>query len=51
MTTKNKEATLVGYKVIFDGKGNLVTERTSSNIDSIKHLFYKERFLFVKKYY
>ena len=48
MTTKNKEATLVGYKVIFDGKGNLVTERTSSNIDSIKHLFTKRDFYLLK---
>ena len=32
MNNKKTEATLVGYKVLFDKKGNLMTERTSTDL-------------------
>tara|TARA_R100000781_G_scaffold10135_3_gene9831 strand:+ start:6321 stop:6551 length:231 start_codon:yes stop_codon:yes gene_type:complete len=48
MSTEKREATLVSYKVIFDSKGNLVTERTSSDIESIKHLFTKRDYHLLK---
>ena len=32
MNKKKTEATLVGYKVLFDKKGNLITERTSTDL-------------------
>ena len=48
MSKKNTETTLIGYKVIFDSKGNLVTERTSSDIEPIKHLFNKKDYSLLK---
>ena len=35
MTKKREEATLVGYKILFDAKGNLVTERTAVDLSLI----------------
>ena len=32
MNKKKTEATLVGYRVLFDKKGNLMTERTSTDL-------------------
>jgi hypothetical protein len=32
MNNKKTEATLVGYRVLFDKKGNLMTERTSTDL-------------------
>jgi len=34
-----KEATLIGYRLLFDSKGNLVTERTSVDLKHLKKLF------------
>tara|TARA_R100001015_G_C4437291_1_gene32184 strand:- start:108 stop:332 length:225 start_codon:yes stop_codon:yes gene_type:complete len=33
---KNKEATLLGYKFIYNRAGKLVTERTSTDIKKLK---------------
>ena len=39
MTNKNNEATLLGYRILFDSKGNLITERTSVDIKKLKKSF------------
>ena len=36
MNKKKTEATLVGYRVLFDKKGNLITERTSTDLKYLK---------------
>jgi len=43
MTTKT-EATLVGYKILFDTKGNLITERVSVDMKKLKKLFNEKDF-------
>lgn len=48
MMNKKKEATLLGYKIIFDTKGNLVTERTTTDIKDIKNLFTKKDYYILK---
>ena len=48
MTKKREEATLVGYKIIFDAKGNLVTERTAVDIKKLEKFFSKEDYSLVK---
>jgi hypothetical protein len=42
MTKKIVEAPLVGYKILFDAKGNLVTERTFVDIKKLKKFLSKE---------
>jgi len=36
MKNKKKEAILIGYKILFDTKGNLITERISTDIKKLK---------------
>ena len=36
MKNKKKEAVLIGYKILFDTKGNLITERISTDIKKLK---------------
>ena len=48
MTKKREEATLVGYKILFDAKGNLVTERTAVDIKKLEKFFSKEDYSLVK---
>ena len=42
MKNKRPDATLVGYRVLFDTKGNLVTERTSTDIKKLKKFLSQE---------
>tara|TARA_R110000744_G_scaffold63069_3_gene129869 strand:+ start:639 stop:860 length:222 start_codon:yes stop_codon:yes gene_type:complete len=39
MTNENNEATLLGYRILFDSKGNLITERISVDIKKLKKSF------------
>ena len=39
MKNKKKEAVLIGYKILFDTKGNLITERISTDIKKLKKYF------------
>jgi len=39
MKNKKKEAVLIGYKILFDRKGNLITERISTDIKKLKKYF------------
>ena len=48
MTKKREEATLVGYKILFDAKGNLVTERIAVDIKKLEKFFNKEDYSLVK---
>ena len=48
MTKKREEATLVGYKILFDVKGNLVTERIAVYIKKLEKFFNKEDYSLVK---
>tara|TARA_R110002051_G_scaffold322838_2_gene414480 strand:- start:95 stop:316 length:222 start_codon:yes stop_codon:yes gene_type:complete len=48
MTNKNKEATLFGYRILFDSKGNLLTERTTTNIKDIKNQFTKKDYYLLR---
>ena len=48
MTKKREEATLVGYKILFDVKGNLVTERIAVDIKKLEKFFSKEDYSLVK---
>ncbi len=48
MTKKREEATLVGYKILFDVKGNLVTERIAVDIKKLEKFFNKEDYSLVK---
>ena len=36
MRTKRKEALVLGYKLLYDRSGKLVSERTSTDISSLK---------------
>ena len=39
-----KEATLLGYKVLYNRAGKLITERTSTDITSLKQYFTAEEY-------
>ena len=39
MRTKREEAQLLGYRVLYNRAGNLVTERTSVDIKELKKYF------------
>ena len=39
-----KEATLLGYKVLYNRAGKLITERTSTDITSLKEYFTAEEY-------
>ena len=42
--TKREEAKLLGYKVLFNKKGQLITERTSVDIRKLEKFLTKEEF-------
>jgi len=44
MRTKREEATLLGYKLLYDRSGKLITERISTDISSLEKYFTKEEF-------
>ncbi len=44
MKTKRKEALVLGYKLLYDRSGKLVSERTSTDISSLKAYLSKEEF-------
>jgi hypothetical protein len=48
MKNKKNEATLIGYKILFDKKGNLVTERISTDIKKLKKYFSQEDYSMVR---
>ena len=41
---KRKEATLLGYKLLYDRSGKLITERLSTDITELKPYFKKEEY-------
>jgi|TARA_R110000782_G_scaffold244525_1_gene331299 hypothetical protein len=44
MKTKREEAQLLGYKLMYNRAGNLVTERTSTDIRELKKYFSVEEY-------
>jgi len=42
--TKREEAQLIGYKLLYNRAGNLVTERTSTDIRELKKYFSVEEY-------
>lgn len=44
MRTKREEAKLLGYELLYNRAGNLVTERTSVDISKLKQFFTKEEY-------
>tara|TARA_R100001460_G_scaffold41749_1_gene77523 strand:+ start:58 stop:282 length:225 start_codon:yes stop_codon:yes gene_type:complete len=41
---KREEATLIGYKLLYNRSGKLITERTSTNIKKLKPYFSTEEY-------
>ena len=41
---KRKEATLLGYKLLYDRSGKLITERLHTDIKQLKPYFNKEEY-------
>ena len=41
---KRKEATLIGYKLLYNRSGKLITERTSTDITLLKQYFTAEEY-------
>jgi len=44
MSTKRKEAQILGYKLLYDRTGKLITERTSTDITELKKFLSKEEY-------
>ena len=44
MRTKRKEAKLLGYELLYNRAGNLITERTSTDIRELKKYFSVEEY-------
>ena len=44
MSTKRKEAKILGYKLLYDRTGKLITERTSTDITELKKFLTKEEY-------
>tara|TARA_X000001382_G_scaffold2256_1_gene2692 strand:- start:3 stop:233 length:231 start_codon:yes stop_codon:yes gene_type:complete len=44
MKTKREEAILMGYKLLYNRSGKLITERTSTDITELKPYFSKEEY-------
>ena len=44
MRTKREEGKLLGYELLYNRAGNLVTERTSVDISKLKKFFTKEEY-------
>ena len=45
MSIKRKEAQILGYKLLYDRTGKLVTERTSTDITELKKFLSKEEYV------
>ena len=45
MSIKRKEAQILGYKLLYDRTGKLVTERTSTDISKLKRFLSKEEYV------
>jgi len=45
MSIKRKEAQILGYKLLYDRTGKLVTERTSTDISKLKKFFTTEEYV------
>ena len=45
MSIKRKEAQILGYKLLYDRTGRLVTERTSTDISKLKKFLSKEEYV------
>ena len=45
MSIKRKEAQILGYKLLYDRTGKLVTERTSTDISKLKKFLSKEEYV------
>ena len=41
---KREEATLIGYKLLYNRSGKLITERTSTDIKQLKPYFTKQEY-------
>tara|TARA_R100001082_G_scaffold53477_1_gene29199 strand:+ start:712 stop:936 length:225 start_codon:yes stop_codon:yes gene_type:complete len=41
---KRQEATLLGYKILYDRSGKLISERLSTDIEALKPYFKPEEF-------
>tara|TARA_R100000700_G_C3103767_1_gene99700 strand:+ start:151 stop:375 length:225 start_codon:yes stop_codon:yes gene_type:complete len=41
---KREEATLIGYKLLYNRSGKLITERTSTDIKKLKPYFTKQEY-------
>ena len=48
MKTKRKEARLLGYTLMYDKSGKLITERISTDIEKLKAYFTDEEFYTLK---
>ena len=48
MKTKLKEARLLGYTLMYDKSGKLITERISTDIEKLKPYFTDEEFYTLK---
>jgi len=48
MKTKRKEARLLGYTLMYDKSGKLITERISTDIEKLKPYFTDEEFYTLK---
>ena len=44
MSTKRKEAQILGYKLLYDRTGKLITERTSTDITELKKFLTTEEY-------
>ena len=45
MSIKRKEAQILGYKLLYDRTGKLITERTSTDISKLKKFLSKEEYV------
>tara|TARA_R100001510_G_scaffold40375_1_gene36744 strand:- start:97 stop:327 length:231 start_codon:yes stop_codon:yes gene_type:complete len=48
MKTKKEEATLLGYKILYNRAGKLITERTITDITELKPYFTDEEYATLK---
>ena len=45
MSIKRKEAKILGYKLLYDRTGRLITERTSTDITELKKFLSREEYV------
>ena len=48
MNNNKNEAVLIGYKILFDRKGNLITERISTDIKKLKKFLSLEDYSMIR---